>query len=101
MLSRFVRNWLVTYTILCFVLFFLCPELHISESEYKNRRIGSFRISGQREVLISLRICAGWSGHMLSAYRIKTFLQYITKTRLFKYTENFTIKKGKFADKNF
>ena len=27
--------------------------------------------------------------------------QCITKTRLFKYTENFTTKKGKFSDKNF
>ena len=25
---------------------------------------------------------------------------FITKTRLFKYIENFTIKKGKFSDKN-
>ena len=28
------------------------------------------------------------------------FTQFITKTRLSKYTENFTTKKGKFSDKN-
>ena len=29
------------------------------------------------------------------------FLDLITKTRLFKYIENFTTKKGKFSDKKF
>ena len=45
-----------------------------------------------------------------NAYTTNTTLRYvtlryvnqlITKTRLFKYTENFTIKKWKFSDKKF
>ena len=35
---------------------------------------------------------------LLGAYKVR-FLN-ITKTRLFKYIENFTTKKGKFSDKN-
>ena len=31
----------------------------------------------------------------------EAFIVYITKTRLFKYIENFTTKKGKFSDIKF
>ena len=37
-------------------------------------------------------------GEML--YVMRSVLVHITKTRLFKYIENFTTKKGKFSDKN-
>ena len=50
---------------------------------------------------ISLRICAVWSEFSLIAgafYSLRA-IQSITKTSLFKYTENFTSKKWKFSDK--
>ena len=71
------------------------------------------------KALIRLRICTVWSGHLLSAnrtigyYRIIQSVEskcldetlhmnrmtYITKTRLFKYIENFTSKNLNFSDK--
>ena len=39
-----------------------------------------------------------WLELSAESQRQKTYL-YITKTRLFKYTENFTTKKWKFSDK--
>ena len=52
---------------------------------------------------ISLRICAVWSRPLLSVSRIighYTMYEYITKTRLLKYTKTFTTKKWKFSNKN-
>ena len=55
----------------------------------------------------SLCICAAWPGLLLPAYWINEILvdyidelNLITKTRLFKYIENFTTKNWKFSDKN-
>ena len=38
---------------------------------------------------------------ILRLIRINTVCQYITKTRLFKYTENFTTQKGKISNEKF
>ena len=84
--------------------FYLFTVSHQTTYFFQSKLLYLFIISSEMGYLSIISIHTAWSGSLqqTNVTLIKVFgsLQYITKTRLFKYLENFTTKNWNFLDKH-